>query len=368
MANSFNFRGNNPFKESVQMSNMERYERRLETIKKLKVFTPKNRKLLSDFVETSRSKNITAQRIVFYLERLKRIAEFHKGDWDKWTRKDIEKVMRAVNEQGYKPWTIEAFKTTFKVFWRWMHKLDTSDPAPKIVSWLVRDSPKNGLRKEELLTREEINRMIAAEKSLEGKALLACLAAGPRPSELLSIRLCDITDEGNYIKCYVRGKMHRKTGERAIFIGFFIQGSDELIRNWIKFHPERDGNNKLFPGMYNERMINIVARAAREAKIKKKAWPYLFRHTYGTWAYGSYNSAHARRLMGHSAGSKMEGIYCHLNEDDIVNVLTGKVRKEEPVDIEGQDRFNKMWDKFMVERREQMRTDFFEWAKGQQET
>ena len=56
----------------------------------------------------------------------------------------------------------------------------------------------------------------------------------------------------------------------------------------------------------------------------KRVWLYLFRHTAGTRYYGKYEGSYARRLMGHAAGSKMEEVYCHLNEEDIEARLLGK--------------------------------------------
>jgi len=341
-----------------------KYEKRLDKLLKEKTFTPKNKKHISGFVKTCRSKHITSQRIVFYLERLRRISEFHSKDFDKWKREDVEKVMRKVHGMDYKPWTVEAYKTTLKVFFRWLNGLDKSDPTPRLVSWLTRETPKNWLRREDLLTKEEIKQMISAEKTLLGKALISILSSGPRPSEVLSIKISDVSDEGKYIKAYVRGKMLKKTGERAIFIGFFVEGLDDIVRNWIKYHPDKRPGSKLFPGLYNENMIGIVKRASKRAGIKRKVWPYLFRHTYGTWCYGNYNSAHARRLMGHTAGSKMEGVYCHLNEDDIINVLTGKTEREKPIDIEAEDKFNKLWTKFESENKNRLKEMFIEWMKN----
>jgi hypothetical protein len=66
----------------------------------------------------------------------------------------------------------------------------------------------------------------------------------------------------------------------------------------------------------------------------KRVWPYLFRHTFGTWAYSRHNSTYARRLMGHAAGSKMESVYCHLSEEDLENVLLGKEPAKEDQNIE----------------------------------
>lgn len=290
-----------------------------------KVYTPENRKLILSFVDTCRSRQLTDRRIVFYLNRLKRICQFRRKDFSKWTREDVEATMGKVNDYGYKAWTIENYKTTFKVFFRWLHKLDRTDPTPRIVSWLSRETPPNTLRKEDLLTRDEINRMIGATGNIKWKCLIATLAAGPRPSELFSIRIRDVLDEGEFVKVYVRGKMHRKMGERCIYVGFYIKGHDDYIRMWIREHPERSNPEaQLIPRLNNANLLKNIRIFAQKAGIERRVWPYLFRHTFGTWVYGNYESAYARRLMGHAAGSKMESVYCHLSETDIVERLLGR--------------------------------------------
>lgn len=308
----------------------KRLESCIRDVKDNMIYAKRNKEIINDFIKSCKSKGLTKHRTVFYLAKLKKICEIHRKNFDKWGKEDVELVMEEVNKRGYKQWTIEDYKCTLKVFFRWLNNLDPNDPSPKIVSWMTKETPQNGLRREDLLTRDEITRIINAAKTIESKALISVLAAGPRPSEVFSIRLKDVRDEGEYIKMYVRGKMHKKMGERQIYIGFFMRGHQDFVRMWLREHPGKgDSEKRLFPGLNNENMRMRLIRFAERAGIEKKVWPYLIRHVFGTWAYGHYEGAYARRLLGHAAGSKMESVYCHLSESDLVDRLMGKKTDDE---------------------------------------
>jgi integrase len=197
--------------------------------------------------------------------------------------------------------------------------------------------------------------MLNATNNPMHKALIAVLNTGARPGEVLGIRLKDITEINGLVKIYVFGKMGKKMGERPLYLTEYI---DEF-KSWVRRHPQRyDPKSPLFINLKGIlkyiSMDKIVKRLALRAGIMrykrdengriirnekghaeiegKRVWLYLFRHTAGTRFYGKYEGSYARRLMGHAAGSKMEAVYCHLNEEDIEARLLGKrfPEKNEP--------------------------------------
>jgi integrase len=261
---------------------------------------------------------------------VEQISKILNKDFREWEKKDVEFVMAKLGDRNYKPWTIECFKVTFKVFYRWLNGLDTTDPAPKLVRWLSKETPPNRIRKEDLLTSKDIQDLMSATNKPMHKALISVLYAGPRHGEVLGIKMKDIAQFNGLIKIYVRGKMGRKMGERPIYI---INYTEEF-NAWIRRHPERHNPEaKLFicknGCLRYANMITIVERLVKRAGIKKKVNCYTFRHTAGTRFYGKYEGSYARRLMGHAPGSKMEGVYCHLSEQDIEERLLGRQLPED---------------------------------------
>lgn len=308
-----------------------RVQRLIKQSQESDLYTEANKKLILEFVNTCRAKNLSDHRICFYLDRLKQIAKIRKKDFKDFTRKDVEAVMAEIGTKGYSPWTIECVKTTFKVFFRWIYDLERSDPAPKIVRWLQKENPPSKLRKEDLITKKEMADMFNCTVNPMHKCLLAVMWAGPRPGEALGIQLKDIKKMNGLIKIYVRGKMGKKQGERPIY----IQDYQQEFLSWVRGHPKRhDPEAKLFivddkkPLTYNN-AHHIIMRISERARLKKKINLYRFRHTAGTRFYGKYEGSYGRRLMGHASGSKMEGVYCHLNEEDVEARLLGKTMIED---------------------------------------
>ena len=308
----------------------KRAENLIKEVKQSNIYTAQNKKLVLGFINTCQAKNLSASRICFYLDRLKQISKVRKKDFKKWTRKDVEFVMAILGNKGYSDWTMECVKTTFKVFYRWIHGLERTDPAPKLVRWLSKENVPSKIRKEHLLTKKDIHDMLNATNKPMHKALIAVLNTGARPGEILGIRIKDITELNSLIKIYVKGKMIKKLGERPIYI---IDYSEEF-KSWVRRHPQKfNPDAKLFMGTKGElsyrNMTNIIQRSAQRAGINKRVYCYIFRHTAGTRFYGKYEGSYARRLMGHAAGSKMEAVYCHLNEEDIEARLLGKKMSED---------------------------------------
>ena len=285
-----------------------------------------------------------------YLDKVRYISDVVPNkDFKKWTRKDVEAVFTKLRTHT-KSWTIESYKAFFKSFWRYINGIASNEPSPKCVKWLQAETPSNGIEKEDLLTRDEIQRMWDSTKNIEWKALIAVLCSGTRPNECLTITLGNIHDNGEILKIYVRAKpvKGKKESTRAIYPGFFMkgQGHKDIIRQWANAHPKKsDKSARLFDGMTYSNMRMITERLAERAGIMqtngkgkylggKKIFPYLYRHSFGTWAYSKHNSAYARRLMGHSPGSKMEGVYCHLAEEDLEDMLLGKVEQGQDENIE----------------------------------
>ena len=319
-----------PSMDKAQYTVQARIQKLLKEAEESDLYTDKNKVLILEFVNTCKAKKLSPDRICFYLDRLKQIAKTLRKDFREWDRKDVELVMARFGDRDYSPWTLECVKTTFKVFYRWLEGLERTDPAPKLVRWLSKENIPTELRKEDLLTKKDIQDMLNATNRPQEKAIIAVLNAGPRPGELLGIRIRDIRELNGLIKIYVKGKMGRKAGERPIYLTEYT----EELKSWIRRHPQRhDPEAKLFIGRHGEFARNsldhAVKRIARTAGITKHINCYRFRHTAGTRFYGKYEGSYARRLMGHAAGSKMEAVYCHLNEEDIEARLLGRKLPED---------------------------------------
>src|SRR5205823_645754 len=104
------------------------------------------------------------------LGTLVQYAALFAKDFETVTREDVERVIGSLlqHKPAYSPATLATYRAIIKRFLTWVaHPEDfTSDtPAPPSVAWLrsnVRKRDQRPLQRSELLTPEEIERVIAA--------------------------------------------------------------------------------------------------------------------------------------------------------------------------------------------------------------
>ena len=70
----------------------------------------------------------------------------------------------------------------------------------------------------------------------------------------------------------------------------------------------------------------IISSTAKKAGIERRVFPYLIRHTRLTELHrlGVRGLEH-NKFAGHRAGSKQQGVYVHLDNDDMKHAVLEKV-------------------------------------------
>jgi len=293
-----------------------------EKLKKSKKLSVKNREHIEKFLTRCEGAGISTLRLIFYATRLRRIGEYLGKDFKKATRTDFEKVMAKLRKKSYKLSTIDSYVVVIRCFMRWIHNLDKREGLPKAISWIERCRSPNELKKEDLLTDEEVNLFIRSVNDPMAKTMIAILYEGAlRPEELRSMRIKDVYVNDNTVKLYVRGKMAKQEGSRVVFLA----RSYPLVKDWLQNHINRaspeswlfpDKKNKDIPIM-DSTFRQMIYRLSKRILPRKKIWPYLFRHSTGTWIYKTFPSPIARQMMGHAEGSRMERVYVHLSQEDL---------------------------------------------------
>ena len=337
----------------------EKYKRTIELLEGDDRVSERNKELFFEFTNSCLANGLSKHRIIIYLRHLRNIAIYSDVNFDKnMGKKDMEKVMsKIMNSDRYSEWSKETFKTTVKRYFGWLYELEHGDPLPDVVRWIRGTTPPNKLTKEDLITREEVQKMIDSTDKMMYKALISTLYEGVlRPGELLSMRINDVVFEERYLTINVSGKMEKKTGKRTVP---FVNSYD-LLRAWIDQHPFKkekdhplwivttqqkfikDGKEvkDLYGKVISLRFLNkLIKDLAKKAGVKtyknkqgsltSKVYPYLFRHSGGTGMYKDYGEAIAKRLMGHSASSKMAAVYNHLNDSDVMDAVKKRHGLEE---------------------------------------
>lgn len=182
-----------------------------ELIQNNKKITPKNKELIFSYRDNAIARGLSKARQEIILQSLLRIASASKADFDKAERKNIEKIMAELQSKGHSAWTVETSKAVIKAFFRWLYDLEANDPLPKCVRWIKWTTPPPTLTKNDLLTKEEIVKMINAADDLMQKALISVhFESANRNGETLKMSIGSVIFKEDYALIHVGGKMEKK--------------------------------------------------------------------------------------------------------------------------------------------------------------
>lgn len=187
------------------------------------------------------------------------------------------------------------------------------DPSRRI------DLPKIGLKLPEVLSVEEVDRLLAAPDTTEpsgvrNAAMLELLyAAGLRVSELVTLRRHDVNTEACFLK--VMGKGSR---ERIVPIGlhakakldFYLDTARPLLlkgRASVHLFVARAGKPMTRQGFWK-----ILKKYAGESGIRKQISPHSLRHAFASHLLeGGADLRSIQMMLGHADISSTQ-IYTHV--------------------------------------------------------
>lgn len=309
-------------------------ERSINRIKKLSSLSNHNKLKILEFQKSCRAQGIGAARVLRYLNDLPKIAGWLNKNFEKATKKDMEKVLNLIEDSHYAPRTKLDFRVTIKKFYKW---LNGGEEYPKCVKWIKTGGKRNNNKlPEELLTEEEVKRIIQTAYNPRDRAIIATLwESGARVGELLSMQIKHVSFEENFTRITLQGK----TGMRRVP----LFDSTPYLAEWLENHPlKEDLNTPLWIGIGNvgrnkrmeyAAMRKMIAQTSRKVGIKKKINPHNFRHSRATTLAKHLTEAQMNQYLGWVAGSDMPATYVHLSGrdvDDAILKMRGLKPKEEP--------------------------------------
>lgn len=252
---------------------------------------------------------------------------------ESWTVEDVNTYILRTKEDGtpYSKSKMEWDKQVLKTFFTWAKK-------PEFVQHLIIKSVKNNLTRDDILTIEDINKLIDTTDSTLYKALIAFLfESGARINEALAIRRKNIQDTED--KGMIISVPQTKTGtdyRRSLYIY-----SAGYIRNHISycglepddalfFGQKRDTNKHKLP-MSAVAAWEMLGKIGEKAGLEKPVNPHAFRHGQATdMVLRGYNETIIRKKFGWMGDSKMIARYQHIVDDDVINATAEIAGKDIP--------------------------------------
>lgn len=164
----------------------------------------------------------------------------------------------------------------------------------------------------DILSKQEINKMVEVTSNPKHKAIIAVLySSGIRRDELINLRLSDIDSERMVIRVVNgKGNKSRDTLLANKTLQLLQQYYSCTFPKPIRYVFEAGGK----PGQtYSPTSVSrIIKRAAQRAKIKKNIYPHSLRHAFATHMLeDGANLKLIQKLLGHSS-LRSTMVYLHL--------------------------------------------------------
>ena len=337
-------------KRRVKDIEIHQYDMKIEAIYRLieKELSKDNISLITKYDRHMARQSLAKATRLKHLQIVLNLSRMIKKDWKIVTKDDIDNLVFKVvqtygDNNGKETNTTYDHKKVLKIFFRWVklgsreHKEVGDPPETKD----VRLRPvKNTLVREDLLTKEDYRKLItASDGNPRVKAFVAVhYEAATRPGETLSVRIKDVKFDKFGAIISVDGK----TGTRNVR----LLKSIPYLNEWINVHPQRDNpdaplwiqveGKDVGKAMTYASAKQMIQRLCRKAKIEKRIYLNLFRHTGATSLANSLPESLLRKRQGWTQSSKMPERYVHLIDEDVDEAylrLHGIIKEDKTIDI-----------------------------------
>ncbi|WP_295937677.1 site-specific tyrosine recombinase XerD [uncultured Alistipes sp.] len=270
-------------------------------------------------------KRLSKNTVESYMRDLRQFAHFVLRQYDVTPRKVegvmIERYMARLYEHGKEKTSQARCLCGIRSFFNYLLVTDQIETSPAEFV----DTPKFGRHLPDILSTEEIDRIIAAietrsVKGLRDTAMLEVLySCGLRVSELTSLRLSDLFFGEGYIR--VIGK-----GDKQRLVPVSSSAREKIHRYLEERGKARSGEEVLFLNNRGKQLtrvmiFTIIKRAAARAGIDKSISPHTFRHSFATHLLeGGASIRQVQEMLGHESILTTE-IYTHLDNSHLRRTL-----------------------------------------------
>lgn len=314
----------------------DKLERALQAVKESKI-NPQDKKDILAYNAAMSAQAISGNRMLKNAYVLRKLSKGKKKPFRTASREDIQKLIAEIErDKGLKEWSKYDEKVVLKRFYRWL--LGKDESFPEQISWLKLKEPKNSKLPEDLVTAEEVQKLVEAARHPRDKAFIFLLyESGARIGELLTLQIKNVQFGDRVSAILVNGK----TGQRRVP---FIAASS-YVSTWVNMHPLRDDPNAPLwvkninreqskkgttqPMSYSA--VRKVLRSTFErAGVNKRFNPHNFRHSRATALSNNFTEAQLKEYFGWTQSSHMAAKYVHLSGRDLDNPLMKSYGLETP--------------------------------------
>ena len=176
-------------------------------------------------------------------------------------------------------------------------------------------NPKRNKTLPEILTIEEIKRLIESTSNIKHKLIIKLLyGCGLRVSEIVNLKKEDV----NFIEDIIHIKLAKGKKDRFVKVPNSIkkdlENFSEISSEKYLFESNRGGK------LTKDTIQKIVKNSAKKSEIKKRVYPHLLRHSFATHLLEQGTDLRIiQKLLGHS-DIKTTQIYTQISQASIKNI------------------------------------------------
>jgi integrase len=259
---------------------------------------------------------------------LKRLNQSLCKPFKEVTKGDMIGFCNEIAKEGLKRGSIHTYKRKIKVFYNWLYGMNYKE-YPECVKWMRPNNPRGNtksggrslpIRPEDLLTQEDIKKLINACNHPRDQALISILyESAARAEEVVKLRVGSIIFDKFGAKVTLEGN----TGARIIRLVHSVP----YIQTWLNVHPYRDNPKaplwcKIRKGLGKEsiqyhNVRKLVVSLGKDVGIEKPCTPHKLRHARLTELAKHLPEQKLKVYAGWTPGSTMTGTYVHLSGKDL---------------------------------------------------
>ncbi|HEX4759232.1 MAG TPA: site-specific tyrosine recombinase XerD [Thermoleophilaceae bacterium] len=221
------------------------------------------------------------------------------------------------------PATVHRKAACLRSFYRHLRREGVRDSDPTAAL----SAPRRGRKLPQVLTRDEVNRLLAQPQgtepaSLRDRAMLETMyACGLRASETIGLELADLDLEEHVLRARGKGSKERVVpiGRKAVeALRLYLErGRPQLVGGRVEPHlfVNFRGGPLTRQGLYK-----IVRRHAVSAGLADRMSPHTLRHTFATHLLsGGCDLRSVQEMLGHADVSTTQ-LYTHLSSQRLKDV------------------------------------------------
>ena len=243
------------------------------------------------------------------------------------TSDDISTYIQELSFKGYKKNSIIRKAMCLRHFYRFLKQENLISVSLDELLPI-----KNDRKLPVYLTLEELDKIIGQidTSSLKGLLDLSMIvldfSTGLRVSELVNLKLDNITFKGNYLKVLGKGNKERIlpfTSETNEILNLYLSRVRSLIKTKKKelfLHPNGENVSRQY-------FFLKLKKYAKDAGISKNISPHTLRHTFATFLLNKGASLrNVQELLGHS-NIETTQIYTHISMESKLSEYDKKMKR-----------------------------------------